>query len=187
MSDGPHRSLPMRRQWKILAERAAKAAFSSRDVCEALPQALIKDFGEAQLDSVRDVLVGGDQGLLFQEDRVEQLNAIRPQCRGSAVGNIFIDCAIEIAARGDTGEAACRLAVRNALDEYSRCAFRSVEEHYQREDSAHSAQFVRIRLDEARRQCDFGVLAGGLLSSRQQLSNAKKLPKHVGIDEGPPL
>jgi hypothetical protein len=43
MSDGPHRSLPMRNHWRNLAERAAKAVFSPQEVSEALPYALHRD------------------------------------------------------------------------------------------------------------------------------------------------
>jgi hypothetical protein len=52
MSDGPHRSLPMRRHWKDLAERAAKAAFSPDQVCEALPLALKCDILEAPIEAM---------------------------------------------------------------------------------------------------------------------------------------
>lgn len=187
MTDGPHRSLPMRRHWKDLAERAAKSIFSKDDVREALPHALKKDARELPLERVRDILGGGRQGKLFQEDRIAQLEEARNNCRGSALGNALINCAIEAVTDGLTGDNACTTSLKNAFDEYTRNAFRGVEEHYQREGSDRSARFVRERLDGARSECDFGGLACEIMSPGKRANNASRLPKHLGIDEGPSL
>lgn len=187
MSDGPHRSLPMRRHWKNLAERAAKAAFSVNEVCDALPVALKRDFfAEAPLKTVRDILGGGKQASLFSDDRNEQLEAARQSSR-SAVGNTLINCAIEAVSDGLSGEAAFQSALANALEEHARGEFRSIEEHYQDKASAYSARFVRDRLDAARRQSDFTGLASDIAAhGRQPLGNVQ-LEKRRGLDEGPPL
>lgn len=187
MSDGPHRSLPMRRHWKDLAERAEKAAFSADQVCEAVPYALKKDFAESPLEAVRNVLCGDGQGLLFPSDRTAQLEALRAECRGSAGGNTLIDCAVEAIANGLTGDTACKSALENALQDHTRNSFRSVEEHYQREASARSTGYVRERLDAARRKCDFGALASELVSPEKPSKARARPPKRSGIDEGPQL
>lgn len=96
MSDGPHRSLPMRPHWKDLAQRAAKGAFSPDQVCEALPYALKRDILEAPITAIRDIM---NRGSLFPEMLVEQLEGLRQSCRGSAAANLLIDCAVEAAAR----------------------------------------------------------------------------------------
>ena len=44
MSDGPHRSLEMRRSWKKLAERADNNVSTQEDVREALEMALERDW-----------------------------------------------------------------------------------------------------------------------------------------------
>lgn len=44
MSDGPHRSLPMRKPWRELAMRGDKAAYSASEVAEAATNALASDF-----------------------------------------------------------------------------------------------------------------------------------------------
>ena len=187
MSDGPHRSLPMRRHWKDLAERAAKAAYSADQVCEALPYALKKDFREAPLEAVRDILGGGKQGSLFPNERIEQLEAVRQTCRGSATGNILVDCAIAAVGGGLIGDAAFQNTLENACEEQARSGFRSVEEHYQREESARSARYVRDRLDAARRQCDFKAIASDFMLSAKPPRDALRLPRHTDLDEGPAL
>jgi hypothetical protein len=47
MSDGPHRSLPMRNGWRKLAERAANTNFEPTEISEAIPIA-IKDDWDAE-------------------------------------------------------------------------------------------------------------------------------------------
>ena len=187
MSDGPHRSLPMRRHWKDVAERAAKAAFAPDQVCEALPYALKRDITGAPLDTVRDILTGAQQGSLFPEQRLEQLEAARQDCRGSAAGNALIDCAIEAVTSGLNGEQAFQSALKNALEDNARSALRGIEEHYQHKASDRSARYVRDRLAVARRQCDFSALATDLMSSGKPSRNAVQLPRHTGLDEGPRL
>ena len=39
MSDGPHRSLPMSKKWKRVAERIYNEAYSPEQICEALSAA----------------------------------------------------------------------------------------------------------------------------------------------------
>ena len=187
MSDGPHRSLPMRRPWKDLAMRAAKAAFSVDQVCEALPRALKREFREAPVEAVREILGGGEQGSLFSNDIVLQLEIARGACRGSSTGAALIDCAIEAVTTGLKGDTACEAAVRSALDACAQSNFRSVEEHYQREATTHSARLVRERLDAARHKCDFGALASELLAPTKPKGRTDNLPKRTAIDDGPEI
>lgn len=186
MSDGPHKSLPMRRHWKDLAERTAKAAYSANEVCEALPHALRKDLREAPLAAIRDILSGG-QGSLFAEDKIERLEAVRQKNTRSAASNLVIDCAIQSVADGLTGDNAYRATLDNACAERVRSGFRSVEEHYLREAGAQSARFVRDRLDAARRQQDIAIVVSAMMSGGKTPRGGDYLPRQTGIDEGPSL
>ena len=123
MSDGPHRSLPMRRHWRDFAERSAKAAFSPDQVSEALPHALKKEILEAPIKEIRDIMGSGS---LFPEMRIERLEALRKVHRGSAAATRVIDCAIEAAASGLIGEGGTHMAVKNAIDDTARDALRGV-------------------------------------------------------------
>lgn len=186
MSDGPHRSLPMRRHWKNLAERAAKAAYSADEVCEALPVALQRDLREAPLAAIRGIF-SGDQGSLFANNEIERLEAVRQASTRSAACNVVIDCAIQAVSGGLTGEAAFRATLENACEAQVRSQFRSVEEHYYREASPRSAGYVRDRLDAARQQCDFKTIASGFMSGAKPPRGPAHLPRHTGLDEGPTL
>ena len=186
MSDGPHRSLPMRRHWKDLAQRAANSAYAPEEVTRAFSVALKRDFRDVPLSQVRDIFGGGEQSSMFQEDWESQLEAARRTCRGSAPGNTLIDCAIEANAKGLTGDAAFVPALENALDTYARAGCHQIEEHCHRKEQRSTAN-VRDRLREARNQCAYKVLANELISGNEAGSRDLRLRKHSGVDEGPPL
>ena len=187
MSDGPHRTLPMRSHWKRLAERADKAAYSEIEVSEALPAALLQEFREAPLEQVKKALGVDDQGALFSVQSPQELDALRAECPGSAAGNTLIDCAKEAFANGLSNEEACEQALASALDECAKSAIRGIEEHYYREASDHCAQFVRSRLDKGRSLCDVNALARKMLNAPPKGSLGRTLSKHDGLDEGPEL
>lgn len=185
MSDGPHRSLPLRPHWRTLARRAAKAAYSPDEVAEALPFALKRDILQAPVKAIREIM-GADT--LFPSIRIEQLDALRARHPGSAPANLTIDCAIAAVASGVTGEAGTHAAVSAALADTMHSALRSIEEHYQREASPRSSSDVRQRLDAARQKVDCDDLARELLSGKTPpKQRTVNLPTRSGVDEGPPL
>ncbi|MDA9409814.1 hypothetical protein [Bradyrhizobium sp. CCBAU 45384] len=174
----------MRRHWKDLAERSAKAAFSPDQVSEALPHALKKEILSAPIKEIRDIM---DSDTLFPELRIERLDALR-QAHRSAAATHVIDCTIAAAASGLTGEVGTHAALQNALQDTTRNALRGIEEHYQREASSRSAGYVRTRLDAASRQLDCGALARELLTPGTPPSpRSVTLPRQSGVDEGPSL
>ncbi len=185
MSDGPHRSLPMRRHWKDMAERAAKLVHSESEVCEALDFALKRDILEAPIEKVRDIL-DSRRPDLFHTHQLEELEMLRSMCRGSAAANVSIDCAIEAIRNGLRGNAAVQSALHNALEDVMRSAFRGMNEHYQREATPKETVNLRARLDAARRQVDCRAIANEILSPQKPPSpRSLQLPRHTGLDEGP--
>lgn len=185
MSDGPHKSLPMRRQWKNLAERAGNSLYTSDEVEEAFSLSLKGESREAPISEVRAILGYGTQRTLFDDDCSVQLDAVRQVCRGSALGDMLIDCAIEANANGLTGDEAVHQALRNALEARAWSGCRQIEEHQYRELPRDGAM-VRDRLNQARNGFNFDALASELMSDPKSNQNLR-LTKHTGIDEGPPL
>lgn len=185
MSDGPHRSLPLRPHWKTFARRAANAAHTADEVHEALVHALTRDILEAPIRAIRDIM-GGDS--LFPSMRCEQLEALRSAHSGSATANCAIDCAVTAAAKGIAGDAGTLAAIQSALEDGLRSHVRSVEEHYQREASPRSRALMRERLDAVARPFDCGAIAREILSSEGPPPRRPvNLPTRSGIDEGPAL
>jgi hypothetical protein len=178
----------MRPRWRDLAERAANPARSAKEVAEALVPALKREFAEAPVEAVLNVLgCGKEQASLFASERIAKLEALREKCRGSAAGNKLIDCAVEVTANGSIGDAAGSASLENAMESYTRDSFRAVEEHYQREDGGRAGSVMRERLREARRECDFKAVASDLKSGEKPLAKSARVRKRSGVDEGPSL
>ncbi len=75
MSDGPHRSLPMRNGWRKLAERAANTNFEPTEISEAIPIPIaIKDDWYAEgcdqtVRELRNILEDNRQALCSVKSR----------------------------------------------------------------------------------------------------------------------
>jgi hypothetical protein len=187
MSDGPLKSMKMRRHWRPFAERVENPACPLKEVCDALKHALKKDFAEAPVEKVKNILGGGrEQASLFPQERIAQLEKLRRECPGSAAAKALIDCAVEAVADGQGGEDAVKEALKNASESYTRDYFRGVEEHCQRE-GGDSADLIRDRLQATRQACDYDTLASDLTTGENISGKSSGIEKHSGIDEGPPI
>lgn len=184
MSDGPHRSLPLRRHWRKFLERVVTPSFSSGEVIEALSNALINDFKEAPVPQVLNILQGDGHPSLFHENCAGQLEALRRTCPGSTAGNILLECATEVNANGLTGYQAVRVTLENALDALFRSARNSIEEHCKRKESW-SGMNIRTRLKNAWNDVSFSGLASEIMSGKATSTNKASLTKRTGLDDGP--
>lgn len=187
MSDGPLKSMKMRRHWRPFAERVENPACPLKEVCDALKHALKKDFAEAPVEKVRNILGGGhEQASLFPQERIAQLERLRRECSGSTAANTLIDCAVEAVTDGQGGEDAVKDVLKNAAESYTHNQFHGVEEHCQRE-GGDSADIIRDRLQATRQACDYDALATDLANGDSISGKSSGIEKHSGIDEGPPL
>lgn len=187
MSDGPHKSLNMRRHWKALARRAALAAHDPAEVCEALTPALLSDAREIPLVKAKEILSVTDQSDLFNEDVAGRLERLRHECAGSSTGNAFIDSAQEAWQDGLRGESVIMRALVGAMDETRRAAFQSIEEHWRREGSVEGTAYVRDRLNNAWNAFDAKAIASEILSGASKSHANQAIKKRDGVDEGPRL
>jgi hypothetical protein len=186
MSDGPHRSLPMRPEWKKVAEYADNEAFALEDVCDAILAAVEwdwrKDVSPGLVGCIQDVLRGAT---LFSEDSLRALEDLRPSVAGGEMGNTLLDYVACIVSDGKSGDAALQEAAAYTLTDWSaRCA-RQVEEHYLRESSTATTKNVRSRIEEAIQKAPFTARASRLLDPES--TPPLRLEKHDGLDDGVPL
>lgn len=186
MSDGPHRSLNMRRGWKRFAERADKAAYSANEVSAALPNALAQDW-RAEIPPVlckriRE-LVNPDQGLLFSDSQQSSIQALRRQFAGSALAPTLLDYLSQALTRGLSGEEALINAATSALTDRAARAARQVEEHYRRKSSEARAIRVRERLEQGIGSVNITALARRLLTPNSD-NQESPATKQTGLDEG---
>jgi len=186
MSDGPHRSLPLRRHWRKVLERVVTPSFSPGEIVEALYSALINDLREAPMPQVLSILRSDGQPSLFHENCVDKLEGLRRICPGSTAGNILLDCVIEANANGLTGDQAAVMALENASEAIYSSARNSIEEHCKRKESW-SAINIRTSLKTAWNSVSCSELASEIMLGKATRMTRVGLTKRTGLDEGPPL
>jgi hypothetical protein len=180
MSDGPHRSLPMRRPWKTVAECADNAAFEVEEIREFILPALENDCRREMrrefLDDLRKVCAD-QEASLFKTNMRPVLEGLR---RTANVGmeRLVLDHAIHVAANGTSG----RGVAEKAVNDRGASGIKQVEEHYLRKSSAKRTHNVRDRMEQAVTGTDFESMARRLLDGRQK--SAPKPSKRQGLDDG---
>lgn len=187
MSDGPHRSLPMRSRWKAFAKTADKPAFDTATVAEKALQALSQDWREEVsadvLSGVRKTLDAMGQADMFNQDKSAMFDGLRDLAAGQPLARTLIECAAKVATRGMVGDAAFEEAAMRALSMRMTRGLRQVEEHYLRKAPVPRAVNVRERGEAAARHLDVRSLARRLtkLDKGGVKPRARKLD---GLDDG---
>ena len=120
MSDGPHRSLPMRNGWRKLAERAANTNFEPTEISEAIPVAIKDDWDAEGCDQtvreLRNILEDNRQGSLFgqeQEDRIDALKDV--SAAGFPLRRMLIESITQAAEDGEDAANAVQAGVARAV------------------------------------------------------------------------
>jgi len=184
MSDGPHRSLPMRKAWKDVAERSDKRAFASEEVSEAIVVALEQDCRQELSSPFLDAawrIFNDPEPSLFMVQIAPQLEALR-QAAGSGLGRVVLEEAIQVAERGKTGRAGLVEAMTNALADRAAKGARQIEEHYCRKSTAPRARHVRARIEEAIQGAQVAGLVRRVL--HVESAPAPRVTMQQGLDDG---
>lgn len=181
MSDGPHRSLPMRPWWRQAALRADRSSFDLEECTEAIEVALEREFVEELRPTFVRALRDAHQqpGLFSFMDSVppQELNAETPLER-RVLANVAVLSADE-AANMNGFLSVLANAIRNEVPRFSR----QIEEHYLRKSGRSHARRERERLDEATARADIETLARRLLKPDRSRP-AAVLKKKSGLDDG---
>ncbi len=183
MSDGPHRTLNLRQQWKHVLQRAHQRAFDSQDVVDTICPALERDCAwELPTRFVAEVCAFcmHDEPSLFAEGDLDQLKRLAAG-RGT-LGSVIVDCVAESLAVGIVGEAAVRQGLERALTDRLVRNARGMEEHMLREAGERKAAEVRSRLARAMEMTPVSTLANKLMT--QAASPNAAPPRHDGLDDG---
>ncbi len=186
MSDGPHRSLPMRRPWQRVAERADKRSFTPEEISRALEPALAQDCrDELRPDFLSSLRRVAEEPSLFRETVAAGIQAMQAQA-GAGLERAVVDRVSFLTALSPAdidGIALMKEAVKGALQNAANQRARQVEEHYLREASLPRAANVRDRLEAATGCTDFASLAERVLGIEPQGSSKAPL-RHTGLDDG---
>jgi hypothetical protein len=183
MSDGPHRSLPMRPAWRRVAERGDKRAFTPEEISQALAPALEQDCRDDMspefLSGIRRVV---EEPSLFRDDVAARLEALRPQA-GFGIGRAVLDNVGLLSVAEADGFAVVQEALKAALIDRANRGAWQVEEHYLRESSAPRANNVRGRLADGIGCLDLDAITARVLSVDPRRPPGAPL-KQKGIDDG---
>jgi hypothetical protein len=184
MSDGPHRSLPMRRPWKTVAECADTPAFEVDEIRDVILPALEQDCRrELRRAFLYDLCRACDQeGSLFKSDVRPSLEVLRRDA-GSGMERLVLDHAMQVASNGNTGLDIAEKAMTQALKDRGTRGTRQVEEHYLRKSTERRAHNVRGRMEQALNGADMASVARRVLHGKEQ-KDATRLRKRQGLDDG---
>ena len=189
MSDGPHRSLPMRQGWRNLAERADRCAFEPEQVADAVPEALGDDWREEGCDEVvrdmRAVLGDGRQPSLFAGEKQDALDALKKLSgAGYQLRRLVLDSVVQAVDDGFTGTDALVEGAANALAIRCGAGVRQVEEHYLRKSTDNRAANVRQRIEKGGATSDFKGIAWRFLKIDGSSSATPAKKQLDGLDDG---
>jgi hypothetical protein len=183
MSDGPHRSLPMGRAWKRVAERADNYAFSAREIRTALIPALERDCRtEINAAFLRDVHAALDErnSLLFKMDVKPVMDSFRADA-SSSMDRAILDNVCALSAEDLAGADVLFKAVEAVVADRAARGARQVEEHYLRRSSAERANQLRDRMEDAITTMNTGEVAARLLNGTKAASAPAK---RRSLDDG---
>lgn len=195
MSDGPYKSLPMRKAWRNVAELAHKEAFTPEEradaMCVALHDDIKRDVGKDALEAIGEILLDSEQGNLLASQASAELEAIRFCTRSSA----FLECIIEqiqvVLHRGKSGEVALREGLERAAIDHAKSNNRSVEEHYYRDTptkkGAEKALSVRDNLDATLKTDRVRSFASEVIQLMQGETFSAKIQKDTDVHSGPEI
>lgn len=186
MSDGPHRSLPLRRGWKRTAQRADTPSYEAAEVRLAASGALEEDWRsevpEACLRRLGEICVDQRQLSLLGDSRSAELAAERRALDGrGTLGGILVDCIQAALAEGKSGDEALRDAAENALGDRLQRSARQIEEHYLRHPRARDFN-MRQRLAQVLGEVSVHDVVNRVLRIGDR--PARRSNKQQGLDDG---
>src|SRR5258706_10470727 len=163
MSDGPHRSLPMRKGWKRVAESADNQAFGTDEIRDAILPALEEDCrGEISpefFSSLRRVCAD-QEASLFKNDVAPSLEALR-NAASAGLARAVLNYALQQPALGNGPKDIPERALKCALIDRAAKGARQVEEHFCRESTTPRANKVREGLNRRSAVPTSAALRGG--------------------------
>jgi hypothetical protein len=189
MSDGPHRSLPLRKAWKELAKRGDQGIYDAEQVAEAAAGALASDFRNeikwSLVDALKSIFTGRDNSLGLPEIALQELDEVKSLAAGSVFGTNAVAWSIELINEGKFGLDAFHEAIGLAAKVRGFANVRQVEEHYLRESNQRRADHVSARLSSAISNFSEGRLGAMLVSPKSD--GVRRTKKKTHLDEGVPL
>lgn len=185
MSDGPYKSLQMRRWWKKVAEIADNAAYSTEEVRSRILEAIAKDMlrgiPRPFLRSILDALAKPND---FFDDPLSRIENLRVKAAGP-MGQLFLDNILRSFGDEESGSTILEQALANTAQEQAMRGARQIEEHYRRNSPLEQADAIRARLNEsigAIGAADWRAVEISVVTGKKVLP--RSVSKKSGLDDG---
>lgn len=187
MSDGPHRSLPMRPAWRGLAARADNSNHTREEIADALARAVRSDFrnevSPGHISALRRIFDRDANSLGMPEIALAQLREAAPLASGSVFGHKLQEWATIAASEGRLNLDSFHEAVCNAALESTHAGIRQTSEHYVRKSTERRATKVERRMRDAAAKLNSFTLGASLLAP----TDLKRSLRRAGLDVGVPI
>jgi hypothetical protein len=184
MSDGPHRTLPMRPCWKHLAESADNPRFTLDEVVARLELALAVECGKALGPGFLDRLSHATQTpSLFSPVTTPAFAALDRREESPFIGRVLDYVEALHSPRDISDREQLRRTVEIAIRDEAPRYLRQIDEHYLRKSSLGRARRERGRLSEALQRLDIRAVSGRLFDPSAP-SNSVQGAKKSGLDDG---
>jgi hypothetical protein len=187
MSDGPHKSLPMKPKWRSVAERAYNPAFGIDEISTAMLPALAGDCHDEMsprfVESLRSLCEHHETTLPHINDLSERVENLRREA-GNGMGRRVLEHVERFAAKEGVTINTAVNAIECAGAERLAKSNRQIEEHTLRNGNVPRANDVRSRLEQATATTALTSLARQVLRL-EDTGTARSSAKRDGLDEGP--
>ncbi|MGH0224554.1 hypothetical protein NKZ03_00220 [Sinorhizobium meliloti] len=189
MSDGPHKSLPLRHGYQRVAAWAFRPAFSINQIGEAAEVALLRDVAIEVAPTLKQIVAIADgQDLLSLALSVnDQLDRLRVDPAVDALAASTVEGAQMAVKEGYRGIVALEKGLASALSERLAAGGRAMEEHYLVKLGPGACQQIRRRINETIGHMNtngtFDRMAKSILGDRS-VSVARTHTIHDGLDQG---
>ena len=188
MSDGPHRSLPMKPKWRSVAERAYNRAFGVDEISAAMMPALHGDCQDEMsprfLGQLRNICEQ-QETLLFKDNIPARLEALKQEA-GNGMGRRVLENVVRLSKQEEVNVITAVKAIERACVERLARTNWQMEEHTLRKSTVTRTNDLRSRLEQATAKAPVTGVARRLL----KLDNdrpARASTKRGGLDEGPSI
>ncbi len=192
MSDGPHRSLPLRHGYQRVAAWAYKPAFSVNQIGEAAESALLRDVAIEVSPTIKSLLaiVDGQDLLSLASSMNDQLDRLRVDPAVDTLAANAVEGAQMALREGYGGLVALEKGLASALAERLAAAGRAMEEHYLVKAGPGACQQMRRRMNETithmTNSGTFDRMTKSILGDRS-VSVARTPTVYDGVDQGVPF
>lgn len=190
MTDGPYRSLPLKKPWRDAAEALTLDAYSTAEALERLEYAVGRTFRDdgcdALVDDLKRAFLGDERGLpLFPETPNQLVERLAREHPFSDLNSRLIRNAASALEDGEAGASGLKNVIARSAREAIETAFADMTEHYQSQATSLERSRLKSGIERARNRVGYQDISDRIL--RGNPATSSPAPKHGGLDDGVPL